>query len=87
MLPYIPSTRAELVMLLWEDADKPAAADALYEDIDADDTDLQTAAHWAIDNELMDQADEDEEDLFAPARSVSKFAVLRAWNKAQKLKK
>ena len=87
MLPYIPSTRAELAMLLWEDADKPAAADALYEDIDADDTDLQTATHWAIDNELMDQADTDEEDLFAPARPVSKFAVLRAWNKAQQLKK
>ena len=81
----IPTNRQELALLLWQDAGKPEAVTALYADIAADQTDAQKAARWAIANGLMDSADEDSSS-FAPNKSVSRFAIIKAWNQAQKMK-
>ena len=81
----IPTNRQELALLLWQDAGKPEAVTALYADIAADKTDAQKAARWAIANGLLDAADEDSS-IFAPNKSVSRFAVIKAWNQAQKMK-
>lgn len=81
----IPTNRQELALLLWQDAGKPEAVTALYADIAADQTDAQKAARWAIANGLMDSVDEDSSS-FAPNKSVSRFAVIKAWNQAQKMK-
>lgn len=81
----IPTNRQELALLLWQDAGKPEAVTALYADIAADQTDAQKAARWAIANGLLDAADEDSS-VFAPNKSVSRFAVIKAWNQAQKMK-
>ena len=81
----IPTNRQELALLLWQDAGKPEAVTALYADIAADQTDAQKAARWAIANDLLDAADEDSS-IFAPNKSVSRFAVIKAWNQAQKMK-
>ena len=81
----IPTNRQELALLLWQDAGKPEAVTALYADIAADQTDAQKAARWAIANGLLDSVDEDSSS-FAPNKSVSRFAVIKAWNQAQKMK-
>ena len=81
----IPTNRQELALLLWQDAGKPEAGTALYADIAADQTDAQKAARWAIANGLLDAADEDSS-IFNPNKSVSRFAVIKAWNQAQKMK-
>ena len=81
----IPTNRQELALLLWQDAGKPEAVTALYADIAAEQTDAQKAARWAIANGLLDAADEDSS-VFAPNKSVSRFAVIKAWNQAQKMK-
>lgn len=79
----IPETRQELALLLWQDAGKPEVVAAPYADIAADQTDAQKAASWAVANGLLDAA---EEGTFAPEKSVGRFAVIKAWNQAQKLK-
>ena len=81
----IPTNRQELALLLWQDAGKPEAVTALYTDIAADQTEAQKAARWAIANGLLDSVDEDSSS-FAPNKSVSRFAVIKAWNQAQKMK-
>ena len=81
----IPTNRQELALLLWQNAGKPEAVTSLYADIAADQTDAQKAARWAIANGLLDAADEDSS-IFAPNKSVSRFAVIKAWNQAQKMK-
>lgn len=86
-LPYIPTNRAELAMLLWEDAGKPETVAEGYADIDADKTELQEAAHWAVAEGLMDEADPEDEHVFAPNSGVSNWTIIKAWHKAQKLKK
>ena len=87
-LPYIPTNRAELATLLWEDAGKPEMMVAeAYADIDADNTELQEAAHWAVVEGLMDEADPEDEHVFAPNSGVSNWTIIKAWHKAQKLKK
>lgn len=87
-LPYIPTNRAELATLLWEDAGKPEMMVAeAYTDIDADKTELQEAAHWAVAEGLMDEADSEDEHVFAPNNGVSNWTIIKAWHKAQKLKK
>ena len=87
-LPYIPTNRAELATLLWEDAGKPEMMVAeAYADIDADKTELQEAAHWAVAEGLMDEADPEDEHVFAPNNGVSNWTIIKAWHKAQKLKK
>ena len=86
-LPYIPANRAELAMLLWEDAGKPETVAEGYADIDADKTELQEAAHWAVAEGLMDEADPEDEHVFAPNSGISNWTIIKAWHKAQKLKK
>lgn len=92
-LPYFPSNRSALAMMLWEDAGKPMPeSELLYPDVgqEEQDMDLQHAARWAMENELIpDLNDEDtapEEMKFFPANPVSKQDVLNAWQKAQELK-
>ena len=82
----IPTNRQELALLLWQNASKPEAVAASYADIANDQTDAQKAARWAVANGLLDAAGEDAT-VFAPAKSVSRLTVIKAWNKAQKLKK
>lgn len=86
-LPYIPTNRAELATLLWEDAGKPETAAEAYADIDTDKTELQEAAHWAVAEGLMDEADPEDEHVFAPNSGISNWTIIKAWHKAQKLKK
>lgn len=86
-LPYIPTNRAELATLLWEDAGKPETAAEGYADIDTDKTELQEAAHWAVAEGLMDKADPEDEHVFAPNSGISNWTIIKAWHKAQKLKK
>ena len=92
-LPYFPSNSSALAMMLWEDAGKPMPeSELLYPDVGQEerDMDLQHAARWAMENELIpDLNDEDtapEEMKFFPANPVSKLDVLNAWQKAQELK-
>ena len=92
-LPYFPSNRSALAMMLWEDAGKPMPeSELLYPDVGQEerDMDLQHAARWAMENELIpdlnDEGTAPEEMKFFPANSVSKLDVLNAWQKAQELK-
>ena len=92
-LPYFPSNRSALAMMLWEDAGKPMPeSELLYPDIGQEerDMDLQHAARWAMENELIpdlnDEGTAPEEMKFFPANPVSKLDVLNAWQKAQELK-
>ena len=78
----LPSNRIELAELLWERADKPEpVSTALYDDIDEDDTDAQKAAHWAVEQDLM-QDDEDDNE-FHPHFPVSKLRTCLTWNAAK----
>ena len=92
-LPYFPSNRSALAMMLWEDAGKPMPeSELLYPDVGQEerDMDLQHAARWAIENELIpdlnDEGTAPEEMKFYPDNTVSKIDVLKAWQKAQELK-
>lgn len=77
----MPSNRAELAMLIWERAGKPEpASTALYDDIDADNTDLQKAAHWMVEQDLMD---EKANNTFKPNTHVTKLRVCTTWEKAK----
>ena len=83
----LPQNRIQLAELLWEDAGRPAPADAAaYTDVDANDTDAQQAARWAVENDLLTLPDTEKPEEFAPYRSVSYAKSARAWNKAQQLK-
>lgn len=92
-LPYFPSNRSALAMMLWEDAGKPMPeSELLYPDVgqEEQDMDLQHAARWAMENELIpdlnDEGTAPEEIKFYPDNAVSKIDVLNAWQKAQELK-
>ena len=92
-LPYFPSNRSALAMMLWEDAGKPMPeSELLYPDVGQkeQDMDLQHAARWAMENELIpdlnDEGTAPEEMKFYPDNAVSKIDVLNAWQKAQELK-
>lgn len=92
-LPYFPSNRSALAMMLWEDAGKPMPeSELLYPDVgqEEQDMDLQHAARWAMENELIpdlnDEGTAPEEMKFYPDNTVSKIDVLNAWQKAQELK-
>ena len=81
----LPQNRIQLAELLWEDAGRPAPADAAaYTDVD--DTDARQAARWAVENGLLTLPDTEKPEEFAPYRSVSYAKSARAWNKAQQLK-
>ena len=92
-LPYFPSNRSALAMMLWEDAGKPMPeSELLYPDVGQEerDMDLQHAARWAMENDLIpdlnDEGTAPEEMKFYPDNTVSKIDVLNAWQKAQELK-
>ena len=92
-LPYFPSNRSALAMMLWEDAGKPMPeSELLYPDVGQEerDMDLQHAARWAMENELIpdlnDEGTAPEEMKFYPDNAVSKIDVRKAWQKAQELK-
>ena len=92
-LPYFPSNRSALAMMLWEDAGKPMPeSELLYPDVGQEerDMDLQHAARWAMENDLIpdlnDEGTAPEEMKFYPDNTVSKIDVLKAWQKAQELK-
>ena len=92
-LPYFPSNRSALAMMLWEDAGKPMPeSELLYPDVgqEEQDMDLQHAARWAMENELIpdlnDEGTAPEEMKFYPDNTVSKIDVLKAWQKAQEFK-
>ena len=92
-LPYFPSNRSALALMLWEDAGKPMPeSELLYPDVGQEerDMDLQRAARWAMENELIpdlnDEGTAAEEMKFYPNNTVSKIKVLKAWQKAQELK-
>ena len=93
-LPYWPRNRSELALMLWEDADRPMPESTLlYPDIGQEekDMDLQHAARWAMENELIpdlnwDRRKPEEEQKFFPTYAVSRARALHAWQKAQQLK-
>lgn len=74
----IPTNRAELALLVWNYAGKPAPAAVLP----ADATDTQKAIAWAVENDLL-KAAKDNGEAYADADSVSRVEVIRVWNKAQ----
>lgn len=74
----IPTNRAELALLVWNHAGKPAPAAVLP----ADATDTQKAIAWAVENDLL-KAAKDNGEAYADADSVSRVEVIRVWNKAQ----
>ena len=93
-LPYFPDNRSALAVMLWEDAGKPMPeSEQLYPDIgqEEQDMDLQHAARWAMENDLIPDRNEEgtapEEMKFYPDNAVSRIDVLKAWQKAQELKK
>lgn len=82
LIGVVPSTRGELALLMWEHADKPEPKTAFtYSDIDEDDTDLQKAAQWCVENEYLHVRDNDN-DRFHPNGWVPKLKVIQAWDKA-----
>lgn len=94
-LPYFPSNRSALAMMLWEDAGKPMPeSEILYPDVgqEEQDMDLQHAARWAMEHDLMPDLNDQDTELppeqvkFYPDNMVTKISVLRAWKKAQDLK-
>ena len=93
-LPYWPKNRSELALMLWKDADCPMPESALlYPDVgqEEQDMDLQYAARWAMENELIpdlnwDDSLTEEEMKFYPNYAVSRARALHAWRKAQQLK-
>lgn len=92
LLPHwaiIPQNRAELAVLLWQDAGNPEpVSTALYSDISDEDSAIQQAARWAVENDLLELLDEDEHpDHFDPFVPVTFTDSIHAWKKAQELKK
>ena len=73
----MPKTRAELALLLWNTAGRPApAAQPAFTDI----TDLDTAqaAQWAVETGLMTPKSAD---LFKPEKSVTRWKAVRSWKR------
>lgn len=94
-LPYFPSNRSALAMMLWEDAGKPMPeSEILYPDVgqEEQDMDLQHAARWSMEHDLMPDLNDQDTELppeqvkFYPDNMVTKISVMRAWKKAQDLK-
>ena len=94
-LPYFPSNRSALAMMLWEDAGKPMPeSEILYPDVgqEEQDMDLQHAARWSMEHDLLPDLNDQDAELppeqvkFYPDNMVIKISVLRAWKKAQDLK-
>lgn len=91
LLPHgaiVPQNRAELAVLLWQDAGNPEpVSTALYSDISNEDSAIQQAARWALENDLMELLDADEHpDHFDPFAPVTFTDSIHAWKKAQERK-
>ena len=80
----MPANRIALAELMWERAGKPEPEtmtdENLYSDLSAEDTDAQKAARWAVEQELLNDA---EDGKFHPAFPVSKLRVCLTWEKAK----
>lgn len=73
----MPKTRAELALLLWNTAGRPApAAQPAFTDIT--DTDTAQAAQWAVETGLMTPKSAD---LFKPEKSVTRWKAVRSWKR------
>ena len=83
----MPTNRIALAKLLWERAGKPEPEnltdETLYSDMDAEDTDAQKAARWAVEQELLKDDTNEDEQKFHPAFPVSKLRVCLTWEKAK----
>ena len=73
----MPKTRAELALLLWNTAGRPApAAQPAFTDIT--DTDTAQAAQWAVETGLMTPKSADR---FKPEKSVTRWKAIRSWKR------
>lgn len=73
----MPKTRAELALLLWNTAGRPApAAQPAFTDIT--DPDTAQAAQWAVETGLMTSKSAD---LFKPEKSVTRWKAVRSWKR------
>lgn len=73
----MPKTRAELALLLWNTAGRPApAAQPAFTDIT--DPDTAQAAQWAAETGLMTPKSAD---LFKPEKSVTRWKAIRSWKR------
>lgn len=73
----MPKTRAELALLLWNTAGRPApAAQPAFTDIP--DPDTAQAAQWAVEMGLMTPKSAD---LFKPEKSVTRWKAVRSWKR------
>lgn len=73
----MPKTRAELALLLWNTAGRPApAAQPAFADIT--DPDTAQAAQWAAETGLMTPKSAD---LFKPEKSVTRWKAVRSWKR------
>lgn len=72
----LPTTRAQLAQLLWNDAGKPAPAAVLP----ADCTDTDKALTWCVEQQLLAENAN-------PDSYVTRVQVIKAWNALQELKK
>lgn len=73
----MPKTRAELALLLWNTAGRPApAAQPAFTDIT--DPDTAQAAQWAMETGLMTPKSAD---LFKPEKSVTCWKAVRSWKR------
>ena len=71
----MPKTRAELALLLWNTAGRPApAAQPAFTDI----PDTAQAAQWAVETGLMTPKSAD---LFKPEKSVTRWKAVRSWKR------
>lgn len=73
----MPKTRAELALLLWNTAGRPApAAQPAFTDIP--DPDTAQAAQWAVETGLMTAKSADR---FKPEKSVTRWKAVRSWKR------
>lgn len=73
----MPKTRAELALLLWNTAGRPApAAQPAFTDIP--DPDTAQAAQWAVETGLMTPKSADR---FKPEKSVTRWKAVRSWKR------
>lgn len=73
----MPKTRAELALLLWNTAGRPApAAQPAFADIT--DPDTAQAAQWAVETGLMTPKSADR---FRPEKSVTRWKAVRSWKR------
>ena len=90
LLPHgaiIPQNRAELAVLLWQDAENPEpVSTTLYSDISDEDSAIQQAARWAVENDLLKAAKNNGE-TYEATDPVNRTEVIKAWNQVQAFKK